>query len=236
MIDFHSHVLPGMDDGSDSLDTSLDMLRESFYQGVNVICATSHFYADEEDPRSFLERRDRAFSRLLGAIDGDDCPRILPGAEVLYFPGISVAREIRALCLRGTPFLLIEPPMMPWSDSMLDEIAQCRETLGCVPVVAHVDRYMRMLNDFSLIDRVNERKLLAQVNASFFLYRRTQDFAVNCLRQGKFQFLGSDCHDLRSRGPNMGDAEAVIREAGAAGYFANLNEKLYCALSKSTAT
>ena len=56
MIDFHSHILPGMDDGSSSPEESLAMLEVSAEQGVDEIFATSHFYPDEEDPASFLAR------------------------------------------------------------------------------------------------------------------------------------------------------------------------------------
>ena len=173
MVDFHSHILPEMDDGADSVETSLAMLRESFRQDVDLICATPHFYADEEDPKSFLRRRSEAYSRLKAAMgDGEGFPRILLGAEVLYFPGISVAEEMRQLCLAGTFLLLVEPPMLPWTEAMLDEIESCVDSLRCVPVIAHIDRYMRLLNDPSLLDRVSERKMLIQANAAFFLHRQ----------------------------------------------------------------
>ena len=54
MIDFHSHILPCMDDGADSIETSLAMLRESKRQGVDLICSTSHFYADEDGSAVFF--------------------------------------------------------------------------------------------------------------------------------------------------------------------------------------
>ena len=57
MIAFHSHILPQMDDGADCVETSLAMLRESFLQGVDIMVSTSHFYADEDYPQRFLERR-----------------------------------------------------------------------------------------------------------------------------------------------------------------------------------
>ena len=65
MIDFHSHFLPQIDDGSDSIETSLAMLRESWEQGVDLIFATPHFYADEVDPEYFLRRRNHAYERLM---------------------------------------------------------------------------------------------------------------------------------------------------------------------------
>ena len=131
------------------------------------------------------------------------------------------------LRLSGTPFLLVEPPMMPWSESMLEEVEQCGESLHCVPVIAHIDRYMRILQDYTLFERLKDRHLLIQVNASFFLHRDTVNFALQCLREKRFQFIGSDCHDLDSRRPNMGEAAQVIREAGETESFVHLNERLY---------
>lgn len=215
MVDFHSHFLPGIDDGAEDIPTGADMLRESWDQGVRLMCATPHFYADEDDPETFLARRDDAYRRLMDALDGEpDIPDILLGAEVLYFPGISVADEVRGLMLGDTPFLLIEPPMMPWSEAMLDEIEQCGHTLGCVPVIAHIDRYMRLLRAPDLIDRVSGRRVLIQVNASFFLHRDTAERALDLFSAERIHFIGSDCHDLDLRAPNLGDAEERIRDAG----------------------
>ena len=234
MVDFHSHFLPEMDDGSDSVETSLAMLRESFRQGVDLICATPHFYADEEDPKSFLRRRSEAYSRLKAAMgDGEGFPRILLGAEVLYFPGISVAEEVRELCLEGTFLLLVEPPMLPWTEAMLDEIESCVDSLRCVPVIAHIDRYMRLLNDPSLLDRVSERKLLIQANAAYFLHRQSRAAALDSLRNGRIHFLGTDCHDLIDRPPNLGDALNVISAAGAEKYLERFNARVMQGIKKA---
>ena len=233
MVDFHSHILPEMDDGADSVETSLAMLRESSRQGVDLICATPHFYADEEDPKSFLQRRSEAYSRLREAMgDGKGYPDILLGAEVLYFPGISVAEEMRELCLEGTFFLLVEPPMLPWTDAMLDEIEACVSSLHCIPVIAHIDRYMRLLNDPSLLDRVSERKMLIQANAAFFLHRQSQDAALDSLRHGRIHFLGSDCHDLIDRAPNLEAALDVIRKSGAEKDFERFNARVMQAIKQ----
>ena len=215
MVDFHSHFLPGIDDGAEDVQTSLDMLCESYRQGVRLICATPHFYADEDDPRRFLSRRDEAYRLLTEDLKKtDNVPEILLGAEVLYFPGISVADEIRAMTIGDSPFLLIEPPMVPWSRSMLDEIEQCGHTLRCIPVIAHIDRYMRLLHDPGLIDLVSGRRMLIQVNASFFLNPDTADRALEYLADVRFHFIGSDCHDMKERRPNLGAAAQVIRDAG----------------------
>lgn len=233
MVDFHSHILPEMDDGADSVETSLAMLRESSRQGVDLICATPHFYADEEDPKSFLQRRSEAYSRLREAMgDGKGYPDILLGAEVLYFPGISVAEEMRELCLEGTFFLLVEPPMLPWSEAMLDEIEACVSSLRCIPVIAHIDRYMRLLNAPELLNRVAGRKMLIQANAAFFLHRQSRAAALDSLRDGRIHFLGTDCHDLFDRPPNLEAALDVIRKSGAEKDFERFNARVMQAIKQ----
>ena len=224
MIDYHCHILPQMDDGPDRLSECLTMLRRSKEQGVEVMVSTSHFYADEDYPAQFVERRNAAFRRLREAMgrNTDSYPLIVLGAEVLYFPGISQAQDIEKLTIGSGRTILVEPPMAPWSDAMLDEIVELGENLHSRPVVAHVDRYMRMLKDKRLIDRVLERNLLVQVNASWFIDPKTVRFAVRNLKQGKIHLIGSDCHNLLSRRPNLGQARQQAKDYGAEAEFDKL--------------
>ena len=224
MIDYHCHILPQMDDGPDRLSECLTMLRHSKEQGVEAMVATSHFYAYEDYPAQFVQRRNAAFLRLREAMgrDGESYPLIVLGAEVLYFPGISQAQDIEKLVIGSGRTILVEPPMAPWSDTMLDEIVELGENLHSRPVIAHVDRYMRMLKDKRLIDRVLERNLLVQVNASWFLDPGTVKSAVRSLKQGKIHLIGSDCHNLLSRSPNLGQARQQAEAYGAAAEFEEL--------------
>ena len=88
MIDFHTHVLPGIDDGSSDLTMSAGMIREECSQGTRVIVATPHFYADRMSIDRFLARRDEAFQQVEAwrreesaladtAADGMEMPQIL---------------------------------------------------------------------------------------------------------------------------------------------------------------
>lgn len=235
MIDFHSHFLPAIDDGSDSVDTSLAMLRESWDQGVDLIFATPHFYADMDDPESFLARRNQAFSQLKQAMaeDGGDFPQIMLGAEILYFPGMSVAEELYEMRMGQSPLLLVEPPMLPWSETMLDEIEQTGKNLRCIPVIAHVDRYARMLRDDTLFDRALKRHFLIQVNANFFIYPDSSELALQYLEENRIHFIGSDCHDMDRRAPNMGPASVIIAEGGLEEQHMRLDTQLRSFLSKT---
>ena len=226
MIDFHSHILPNVDDGPDSLSESLTMLHRSFRQGVDLIVATSHFYASEEYPRDFIRRRNQAFLRLQNAMlmGPETYPEIIPGAEVLYFPGISDAEGIGLLTIGASKCILIEPPMAPWSELMLDEIAQLGRNLGCTPVIAHVDRFMLMLRDDTLMKRVRQRDMMVQVNAEYFLDPKTVKAAVRNLKKGYIQLIGSDCHNLYSRSPNLGLAREQAKAYGVEAEFEELHQ------------
>ncbi len=236
MIDFHTHILPGMDDGATDAAESLEMLRLSYQQGVDTVFATSHFYADEEDPATFLKRRNAAYLNLREAYaeakdEVGPIPAVLPGAEILYFPGMADSEELKPLALGTTGLLLIEPPVAPFTASMLDEMEAVGPNLGLVPVVAHLDRYCRLLDDFTLFDVLAERRILVQVNASFFLHRATEGFALEMLKKGMFQFMGSDCHNTTTRPPSIGAATDKIREKNYAKELAKLNEVAYNVLS-----
>lgn len=226
MIDFHCHILPNVDDGAGSVQESLAMLRQSFLQGVNLMVSTSHFYPDETYPAEFLRRRNSSFRRLREAMlmSPEVYPKIVLGAEVLYFPGISQAEEIASLRIGASLSILIEPPMVPWSDAMLDEIAQLKDNFHCVPVIAHVDRYINHLKDETLMDRVRERNMVVQVNASYFLNHKTVKAAVQHLKNGDIQLIGSDCHNLDSRAPNLGLAWKQAKVHGVEAEFKKLHQ------------
>ena len=134
VIDFHSHILPGVDDGSRNTEESLAMLHLAGKQGVDLMISTSHFYARHDRPEKFLRRRNDAYKRLKNAIDashreekktGDyqkKMPDIILGAEVAYFNGISKAEEIRQLTIEGTDLLLLEMPFCKWTESIMEDV------------------------------------------------------------------------------------------------------------------
>ena len=210
MTDFHMHVLPGMDDGSKSVEMSLGMLERSASYGVNTVAATSHFYAWENSPRKFLTRRAEAHRRLMETAAGrEDLPRVLLGSEVCFFDGVSGMDELEALCLEGTKLLLLEMPFVRWTERMLREVETIQRS-GLIPVAAHIERYL----DFqpkSLMNEFFELGVLLQCNASFFLDRRARR-ALKMFRKGQVRFLGSDAHNLSSRPPNLGGAAELIEK------------------------
>lgn len=211
MIDFHSHILPAIDDGSQSVEESLSMLRALKDQGVDTVVATSHFYATHRSPESYLNRRNAAFEVLKQALT-DDCPRIILGAEVLYFPGISRMDALESLCTEGTDLLLLEMPFTAWSRQMVAEVNEMARAHRVQLVMAHIERYY-FKQDVSVWDEFLRQGILMQSNADFFLPFWEGRKALKLLREGRIHLLGTDCHNMRERRPRMDEAASRIRRA-----------------------
>ena len=120
MLDMHSHILPQMDDGSDSVETSRKMLKMLSDQGVTEVVATPHFYATQDNPEEFLRRR-RESAEKLNRIT-ESLPRILLGAEVAYFDGMGRCADLKEMAIGETGFLLVEMPFTDWTKRMVDEL------------------------------------------------------------------------------------------------------------------
>lgn len=210
MLDIHTHILPGMDDGSRSIRQSLAMLREQKKQGVDKVVLTPHFYAGAESPEHFLKRREQAMMSLDQAIQNHaELPQRIAGAEVAYFSGMSRVDALEQLCIGQTQAMLIEMPFCRWSRNMLDEIVFLKKSRGIRPVLAHVERYMKY-QPRETIAQLCGTGIMMQVNASFFLRWRTSLTACRMLKKRGIHFVGSDCHNMDSRSPNLGLAAEKI--------------------------
>lgn len=229
MLDLHTHILPGMDDGSASAEESLQMLLSEAAQGVNEIVLTPHFYPDRETPDSFLIRRRQACERLLAAMQGhENLPKLYLGAEVAYYDGISRSEAADRLCIGQTGAMLLEMPFCEWTRRMLDDVYELLSQRGIQPVLAHVERYLAFQHRDIVAD-LCERGVWIQVNASCFTRWQTSRRALGMLERGEIHFLGSDCHNMSSRKPNMGEAaEKIHKKLGsdAQGYLAEMREML----------
>lgn len=213
VTDFHSHILPGIDDGSTSVEESIAMLQLEAEQGIRQVVATPHFYARCDTPERFLEKRNRAERLLREAMARhSDLPAIIMGAEVSFFRGMSESILLRELTIEPKNGILIEMPPAPWPDEVYRELAYIGDRLGIVPVVAHVDRYIGPFRTHYIPQRLAEMPVLVQANASFFLNQWTAGMAMRMLRQNQIQLLGSDCHNLSSRKPNLGTAVQRIEQ------------------------
>lgn len=209
MIDFHSHILPHMDDGSGSTEESLQMLQCLAGQGIETVAATPHFYPAHRSPAEFLERRDAAWQHLAQHLT-PELPEIRLGAETLYFPGFGRMEQLPQLCIAGTSLFLLEMPAGTWSDYMVQEVIDLSRSGSVTVLMAHIERYLPAQKK-GVWDKLLENGVLMQCNAEFFLPLATRRHAARMLREGRIHLLGSDCHNTADRAPHMAEALQNIR-------------------------
>lgn len=224
MTDFHTHILPGIDDGSRDIGMTERMLEAERDQGVTRIYATPHFYAHRASVSGFIENRMRALEEtkdLLGT--RPDLPEVIPGAEVLYFTGISKADQLRALCIEGSDILLLEMPFGQWHSDIVKDVEALIEKKHLRIVLAHLDRYEQFQKDRSAWNKVTEMPLTIQLNCesiiekdSWLRRNHKHSLCMSLLNSRDNIIIGSDCHNLTDRAPNIAEARAVIeKECGA---------------------
>ena len=207
--DIHTHILPGMDDGASTVEESLMMLSELFRQGVTTVAATPHFYADRESPKDFFERRQEAFSRLEGKLNGD--LTVLPGAEVRYYQGISGTTELPELTIGDTNLLLLEMPFGEWTPSVVNEVYSLQRDRKLQVVIAHIDRYFSR-NNLKYTEGMRSFGIMFQLNADVFFDRKRKSTALKMLESKAVDFIASDCHNMTSRPPMLTEAYTVMEK------------------------
>ena len=210
MIDLHSHVLPGIDDGSRNVEESLAMLKRLREQGVQCLAATPHFYANEQALDRFLEKRERAFLSLQSELT-EEHPQIVCGAEVKFYTGIGRMDGLEKLTIGSSKLLLLEMPFSKWTEYTMRELLELASSRNLTFVLAHIDRYMKYQNRATW-EKLLDHGFLMQVNADYVYEFKTKSKAAKLFASGRAHFLGSDCHNLTDRAPRIGEAYDVLRK------------------------
>lgn len=208
MIDFHTHILPLMDDGSKDINTSLEMLNKLENDGVKTVCLTSHYHSEYENIDDYIKRRDEAYNKLnyQGNIE------LKKGAEIRYYTGMSHDKDLYKLCLEGTNMLLIEFPLMLKVDQdMINEIIKIKIN-GFDVCLAHIERYG--IKE-SKLEYLHNSGIKFQMNTGFIMSFLTKKKAFSLIKKHYISYLGSDCHNVSTRPPLFKTAvDKIEKEIG----------------------
>jgi len=211
MIDFHSHFLPEMDDGSASVGESVQMLELSFNMGIDTIISTSHYYSNDESIDYFLGRRDVQLQKLLLVLKGiGSIPQIVMGAEVAFFSGMSGVKDLHKLCIGNTKYMLLEMPFCEWSSLTMKEVKSLITIRGIMPIIAHVERYFPYQQNSSNIAELLSLGATLQTNGEALIDIYQKRYILKFLDEGVICLLGSDCHNMTERRPNLDKAIAIV--------------------------
>lgn len=211
MIDFHSHILPGLDDGADDIITALKMLKRAKCDGIDIVVSTSHAYiGDESDIDKFLMRRNKAYDELQKAItsDGGDFPEIRLGAELHLKQYIGKYESVSKLAIQGTDYILLEMPYSGWNQELYEAVYNI-QVMGLKPIMAHIERYMRYRSEFHNLKALD---VIFQVNADAFTHKPMRKTMLDLFYDGYVHILGSDMHNLDERKNKLKECIEVIGE------------------------
>ncbi len=208
MIDIHSHILSGVDDGSPDMSTTLSMLRNAQACGTKSIIATPHYY------RGFFEN---GYEKVLSLVDELRSESSRDGIEIDIYPGqevfldrstVELYRSGMIRGLNGSRYILVEMPMQDYSESFLDTVYELR-LLGAVPVIAHPERYTYMMEDLNRINPFVDEGCLFQVNSGSItgiFGKQVQKTARVLIENGLCNFIASDAHTNGRRNTGLADA------------------------------
>jgi len=228
-------VLPAVDDGSKSLEMSLNMLRTASEQGITDVVNTVHF----QHPK--VETEDISYNRILEetkklqlSIDNESIPiKIHIGAEVFYLPNLVELKENKLTTMGNGKYMLIEfqPHQIP--EGSKQELFNLKMA-GVTPIIAHPERYKPVQENIGIIHQWLRAGCLIQIDAGSvlgFLGSGAEKSSHEILRGQLCQLMGSDAHDNRKRNFCLSDAieysKTIVDESFLDGLIKNGNKVLH---------
>jgi protein-tyrosine phosphatase len=212
VIDLHSHILPGLDDGAVDLDDALEIARAAVADGITAIAATPHV---REDYPTTADAMEGGVRQLRAALEGDGIElELLPGGEVSLEQLDRLSRdELRRFGLGGNPkYLLIETPYWDWP-LPFGEIGARLRSFGMTAVIAHPERNAAIQADLAKVAGLVDTGALIQVTAASLdgrLGSRTRACAHKLVDAGLVHMVGSDAHTAGLREVGLSGACDVI--------------------------
>ncbi|HFI0131545.1 TPA: CpsB/CapC family capsule biosynthesis tyrosine phosphatase [Streptococcus suis] len=219
MIDIHSHIIFGVDDGPKTIEESLELIKLARSQGIRMIVATSHRRKGMfETPEKVIASH---FSQLKEAVK-QSFPelRLCYGGELYYSKSLMEKLEKKKVpTINGSRYILLEFSMnTPWKEiqKAVNEVS----LLGLTPLIAHIERYDALAFDATRVEELIEKGCLTQVNSSHVLKptligdrskefkKRVQFFLENDL----VHCVASDMHNTTTRPPFLKEAYAIVKE------------------------
>ena len=194
MLDIHNHVIYAVDDGSQSLEQSVRMLKAAKEAGITEICFTPHYMEDgyKTEREVLIQKVNRIREVLIN--EGFDMKLYL-GEEIFIFPTLAKNIE-KIICINDSRYLLMEFPLVEEINYM-DEVIYQLMALGKVPIIAHPERYLASSKDLSFIENILSKGALLQININSLIGHYGKDakrIATQLLKKNMVQFVASDAH------------------------------------------
>jgi len=218
-LDFHAHVLPGVDHGSPDLAHSIRQLSVAATCGVTELVATPHFYSGRENLERFLERRQLAYEAISAA--NETGISIHLGAEVQISSVLLELPELERLAVDGGKTLLLELPQGVLGSRIIDILRNVQARQFHV-VIAHVDRY-----DKSIALELEDEEIGMQINGEALSTLRKRHLWKDMIQRGAITWLGSDVHQQVESAYHDYSKAAKMIERWSPGFMERAGKRLH---------
>ncbi len=213
--DMHSHILPEMDDGSKSVELSLEIIEKLRAQNVKNLCFTPHYYSNEESIKQFVERRQRSIELLMPHIP--EGVNVCIGAEVYVTNYLFNNDDLSELCYGNSDYILCEFSFgSHFGEHTMDYFYKLRGNYGLKPVLTHIERYSHLMDDEGIVEDLCDDDILIQTNVGAFKgFFRTRKL-LKYIKRGYIDIVGTDCHSLTRGNPDdySGTIELIKNKCG----------------------
>ncbi len=198
-VDMHSHLIPGIDDGSKSMEESLELIKRLSSYGLQKIITTPHIMS--EYYKNTPEIISMGLEDLRKAVKAEGISIEIEAAAEYYMDEIFLEKikDGKSLLTFGENYILVETGFINKPQMLLETMFQL-EMAGYKPILAHPERYQYLLADKGLLEDLVDRNILFQVNLlslTGFYSKPVKDFAESLLERDLVKFLGTDCHNVR---------------------------------------
>jgi len=211
MIDLHTHILPGIDDGAKSLAESIILLKDEQNQGISTVVLTPHYNSEVLGLDSFLNQRNVAYSALTEAVKKEKLSmRLLLGAEV-YFDPLITTIDLSSLVIENTNYILLELPTTYFPANIKKVFYNIR-LKGFIPILAHVERYAYFRNHPEILKDLADTGVICQINADKLFQRKDHKFIRSCFKHNIVHILASDTHSIDKRPPLLACAYEKVEK------------------------
>lgn len=204
MIDIHTHILPNIDDGANSLDEAIDIIKIQKKSGVSEIIATPHLYKGNLSAK--ISDVSNAYTQLMDRLLEENIDiKIHTGHEICFHSDvIEMIRRKEFMTLADSDYILIE-----LSNNILDDVPNILyeiKLLGYIPILAHIERYNKIYQNEKLLKKIINEGVHLQINAdSIFANHRSSEykFSKYLLDNNLVCFIATDCHNTTDRKPAL---------------------------------
>lgn len=194
MLDIHSHILYGIDDGARSKEESIELLRYLEKQGVEKIIVTPHYIENTLYEATVAKKK-----KLIKDLENETSIKLYIGNEV-YFSDktLKLLKAKKLSCLNNSRYLLIELPMSSKIKD-LDEMVFDLTISGIIPIIAHPERYSYVQKDIKYLDKLKDSGALFQSNYGSLTGnygKKAEKTIKKLLKNGYVSFMGTDIHHI----------------------------------------